>query len=95
MFKNHHQRIRKLQTGNGVTREFGLRLWAQENLMGTVEEAERYNTTKRRDLVMGLGFCGVTSFLVGSCYAEAAGLPPEEKPKLCDATCEKELENVW
>ncbi|TMW99652.1 hypothetical protein EJD97_002222 [Solanum chilense] len=94
LFKNHHQRIRKPQTGNGVTREFGLRLWAQENLMGTVEEAERYNPTKRRDLVMGLGFCGVTSFLVGSCYAEAAGLPPEEKPKLCDATCEKELENV-
>ncbi|KAH0678804.1 hypothetical protein KY284_019889 [Solanum tuberosum] len=94
LFKNHHQTISKPQIGNGVTRKWGLRLWAQENLMGTVEEAERYNTTKRRDLLMGLGFCGVTSFLVGSCYAEAAGLPPEEKPKLCDATCEKELENV-
>ncbi|KAK6791153.1 hypothetical protein RDI58_010234 [Solanum bulbocastanum] len=94
LFKNHHQTIRKPQIENGVTRKWGLRLWAQENLMGTVEEAERYNATKRRDLLMGLGFCGVTSFLVGSCYAEAAGLPPEEKPKLCDATCEKELENV-
>ncbi|KAK4721032.1 hypothetical protein R3W88_011265 [Solanum pinnatisectum] len=94
LFKNHHQTIRKPQIGNGVTRKWGLRLWAQKNLMGTVEEAERYNATKRRDLLMGLGFCGVTSFLVGSCYAEAAGLPPEEKPKLCDATCEKELENV-
>ncbi|KAK1272013.1 hypothetical protein QJS04_geneDACA014200 [Acorus gramineus] len=26
--------------------------------------------------------------------AKGAGLPPEEKPKLCDAECEKELENV-
>ncbi|KAF8653874.1 hypothetical protein HU200_062007 [Digitaria exilis] len=26
--------------------------------------------------------------------AVAAGLPPEEKPKLCDAACESELENV-
>ncbi|CAN4106670.1 unnamed protein product [Withania somnifera] len=75
-------------------RKWGLRLWAQENLMDTTEDAERYNTTKRRELLMGLGFCGVSSFLMGSCYAEAAGLPPEEKPKICDATCEKELENV-
>lgn len=95
MLKNHHQTIRKPQIGNGVTGKWGLRLWAQENLLSTVEDAERYNTTKRRDLLMGLGFCGVSSFLMGSCYAEAAGLPPEEKPKLCDAVCEKELENVW
>ncbi|KAK1294158.1 hypothetical protein QJS10_CPA16g00110 [Acorus calamus] len=26
--------------------------------------------------------------------AKGGGLPPEEKPKLCDAECEKELENV-
>ncbi|XP_058094211.1 peptidyl-prolyl cis-trans isomerase FKBP16-3, chloroplastic isoform X2 [Magnolia sinica] len=26
--------------------------------------------------------------------AKGAGLPPEEKPKLCDNECEKELENV-
>lgn len=79
---------------SGFMRKWGLRLCAQENLMSTVEDAEGYNTTKRRELLMGLGFCGVSSFLVGSCYAEGAGLPPEEKPKLCDATCEKELENV-
>lgn len=27
--------------------------------------------------------------------AKGAGLPPEQKPKLCDDACEKELENVW
>ncbi|KAL3583241.1 hypothetical protein D5086_014302 [Populus alba] len=26
--------------------------------------------------------------------AKAAGLPPEDKPRLCDENCEKELENV-
>lgn len=26
--------------------------------------------------------------------AIGAGLPPEDKPRLCDADCEKELENV-
>ncbi|CAN4106669.1 unnamed protein product [Withania somnifera] len=94
LFKNHHETIREPQIQSGVMRKWGLRLWAQENLMDTTEDAERYNTTKRRELLMGLGFCGVSSFLMGSCYAEAAGLPPEEKPKICDATCEKELENV-
>ncbi|KAF3628424.1 Peptidyl-prolyl cis-trans isomerase FKBP16-3, chloroplastic [Capsicum chinense] len=94
VFKNHHQTIGKTQMQNGLKRKWGLRLWAQENLMRTTEDADGYKTTKRRDLLMGLGFCGVSSFLVGSCYAEAAGLPPEEKPKLCDAECEKELENV-
>lgn len=34
-------------------------------------------------------------FLSGTTLVEAAGLPPEEKPKLCDDACEKELENVW
>uniref|UniRef100_A0A0F7CZ27 peptidylprolyl isomerase n=1 Tax=Erodium foetidum TaxID=337372 RepID=A0A0F7CZ27_9ROSI len=47
---------------------------------------------KRRD-VMGLGFVASTLF-VDSYGAKGAGLPPEEKPRLCDATCEKELENV-
>uniref|UniRef100_A0A0F7GZ75 peptidylprolyl isomerase n=1 Tax=Erodium trifolium TaxID=337410 RepID=A0A0F7GZ75_9ROSI len=47
---------------------------------------------KRRD-VMGLGFVASTLF-VDSYGANGAGLPPEEKPRLCDASCEKELENV-
>lgn len=50
---------------------------------------------KRRD-VIGQGF-GVSSLLLidSSEIAVGAGLPPEEKPGLCDDACEKELENVW
>lgn len=48
---------------------------------------------KRRNfLKLGVG---VLSLVGGSRFAEAAGLPPEEKPRLCDDDCEKELENVW
>ncbi|MCD7447630.1 hypothetical protein HAX54_032248 [Datura stramonium] len=92
--KNHHRTTGSTQIRSGLRRKWVLRLQAQDNSVGTVDHAEGYNTTKRRDLLMGLGFCVVSSFLVGSSYAEAAGLPPEEKPKLCDAVCEKELENV-
>ncbi|KAA3484335.1 peptidyl-prolyl cis-trans isomerase FKBP16-3, chloroplastic-like isoform X4 [Gossypium australe] len=46
----------------------------------------------RRD-VMGLLF-GVPIISLKSPDADGAGLPPEEKPKLCDDACEKELENV-
>ncbi|XP_073150659.1 peptidyl-prolyl cis-trans isomerase FKBP16-3, chloroplastic isoform X2 [Henckelia pumila] len=48
---------------------------------------------KRRHLISISGF-GLLNLVVGLSVAEAAGLPPEEKPKLCDDTCEKELENV-
>lgn len=37
---------------------------------------------------------GVSIFGLAGLDAIAAGLPPEEKPKLCDAACETELENV-
>ncbi|XP_016440193.2 peptidyl-prolyl cis-trans isomerase FKBP16-3, chloroplastic [Nicotiana tabacum] len=93
--KNHHPTISRSQIQSGVTRKWCLQLRAQGKWEGTVEDAEGYNLIKRRDLLIEMGFCGVSSFLVGSSSnAEAAGLPPEEKPKLCDATCEKELENV-
>ncbi|KAB2093421.1 hypothetical protein ERO13_A02G092400v2 [Gossypium hirsutum] len=46
----------------------------------------------RRD-VMGLLFV-VPIISLNSPDADGAGLPPEEKPKLCDDACEKELENV-
>ncbi|KAF0901114.1 hypothetical protein E2562_037971 [Oryza meyeriana var. granulata] len=48
------------------------------------------STTRRSALgvsAVGLGLAAFDNAL-------AAGLPPEEKPKLCDAGCEKELENV-
>ncbi|KAK8289996.1 hypothetical protein E1A91_D07G235500v1 [Gossypium mustelinum] len=42
---------------------------------------------------MGLLF-GVLIISLNSPNADGAGLPPEEKLKLCDDACEKELENV-
>ncbi|XP_039010158.1 peptidyl-prolyl cis-trans isomerase FKBP16-3, chloroplastic-like [Hibiscus syriacus] len=50
------------------------------------------NLVTRRD-AMGL-LLGVPSILLNSRNAYGAGLPPEEKPKLCDDACVKELENV-
>ncbi|KAK6279503.1 hypothetical protein POUND7_019770 [Theobroma cacao] len=58
----------------------------------TRKHSNGMNLATRRD-VMGLLF-GVPSFLMNSADANGAGLPPEEKPKLCDDACEKELENV-
>jgi peptidylprolyl isomerase len=40
-------------------------------------------------VALGASALGLAAF-----DAVAAGLPPEEKPKLCDAACEGELENV-
>lgn len=51
----------------------------------------------RRALLLGaaLGVLGAPAFFAPAAFdAVAAGLPPEEKPKLCDAACESELENV-
>ncbi|XWS22176.1 hypothetical protein CRYUN_Cryun29cG0012200 [Craigia yunnanensis] len=50
------------------------------------------NLVTRRD-VMGFLF-GVPSILMNSSDAHGTGLPPEEKPKLCNDACEKELENA-
>ncbi|KAF6138063.1 hypothetical protein GIB67_042968 [Kingdonia uniflora] len=46
---------------------------------------------KRRN-VLGLVY-GISSFVATSFNAKGGGLPPEEKPRLCDAACEKDLEN--
>ncbi|KAL1361907.1 hypothetical protein HN51_010217 [Arachis hypogaea] len=58
----------------------------------TTECAAMVNTNSRRDF-LGLAL-GISSLFVGSLEAKGAGLPPEDKPKLCDEACEKELENV-
>ncbi|KAI3797935.1 hypothetical protein L1987_33200 [Smallanthus sonchifolius] len=47
----------------------------------------------KRRVVIGLGL-SASSLLFHSPNVESAGLPPEEIPKLCDDSCEKELENV-
>ncbi|KAJ4844439.1 hypothetical protein Tsubulata_041896 [Turnera subulata] len=62
---------------------------------GTTSSATRTTNLIKRREVISLVF-GVSSLsLLDSFQAKAAGLPPEEKPRLCDETCEKELENVW
>lgn len=48
---------------------------------------------KRRD-VIGLAL-SASSLLIYSLKAGAGGLPPEEVPRICNTSCEKELENVW
>ncbi|KAJ8774788.1 hypothetical protein K2173_017234 [Erythroxylum novogranatense] len=58
----------------------------------TREHRDDKGFIKRRDMV-GLAF-GFSSLLMQTLNAGGAGLPPEEKAKLCDETCEKELENV-
>ncbi|KAH8502319.1 hypothetical protein H0E87_013857 [Populus deltoides] len=67
-----------------------LRITAREKKVGT-------SLMKRRDHVIGL-VLGVSSLCnnIGlfDDIAKAAGLPPEDKPRLCDENCEKELENV-
>lgn len=50
------------------------------------------NLVNRRS-VIGL-FLGLSCLTRDINVANAAGLPPEERPKLCDNACEKELENV-
>ena len=60
----------------------------------TRECAAMFNMVTRRD-ILGLAFGVSSSLLMNSFEAKGAGLPPEEKPKLCDESCEKELENVW
>jgi len=56
-------------------------------------EARRLSLVNRRRVIgFILGLSCLTRVPHG---ANAAGLPPEEKPKLCDDACEKELENVW
>ncbi|RYR28800.1 hypothetical protein Ahy_B01g052987 [Arachis hypogaea] len=57
----------------------------------TTECAAMVNTNFRRDF-LGLAL-GISSLFVGSLEAKGAGLSPEDKPKLCDEACEKELEN--
>ena len=51
------------------------------------------NTVTRRGVV-GAVALGVVSSSALCLQAFAGGLPPEEKPKLCDDACVKELENV-
>ncbi|KAI3937247.1 hypothetical protein MKW92_051296 [Papaver armeniacum] len=55
-------------------------------------EEDQTTLMKRRDII-GLAL-SIPSLVMSSSDARGAGLPPEEKPRLCDAACEKELENA-
>lgn len=50
------------------------------------------NLVNRRSVIRL--FLGLSCLTRDINVANAAGLPPEERPKLCDNACEKELENV-
>ncbi|KAH9727332.1 peptidyl-prolyl cis-trans isomerase FKBP16-3 [Citrus sinensis] len=58
----------------------------------TSVRGDEMNLVSRRHLI-GL-VLGVSTLILDSFDAKGAGLPPEEKPRLCDDACEKELENV-
>ncbi|XP_010526362.1 PREDICTED: peptidyl-prolyl cis-trans isomerase FKBP16-3, chloroplastic [Tarenaya hassleriana] len=59
---------------------------------GTREKIRETNLPSRREVIQLV--IGASALSISSLVANAAGLPPEEKPRLCDDTCEKELENV-
>lgn len=59
----------------------------------TSVRGDEMNLVSRRHLI-GL-VLGVSTLILDSFDAKGAGLPPEDKPRLCDDACEKELENVW
>lgn len=82
-FSTNHRRISKAQFQCFLMR-------ASEN----GQNGKELVLIKRRELI-GLGLGASAGFLMGSSSAQAAGLPPEEKPRLCDDVCVKELENVW
>lgn len=50
-------------------------------------------TLSRRNAIGSM--FALTTFGLISANSYGAGLPVEEKPRLCDDECEKELENVW
>lgn len=65
----------------------------RENNVTAITYKEDDFSIKRRSMV-GL-LCGISALNLLPFNANGAGLPPEDKPKLCDEACEKELENVW
>ncbi|CAH9106676.1 unnamed protein product [Cuscuta europaea] len=81
----------KTNSTNGK-RSYKINIGAEIQSVNTIEHQNGYAVMNRRSL-MNIGV-GLLSFESGSTFVRAAGLPPEEKPKLCDESCEKELENV-
>lgn len=83
---SNHRRAYKFNAG-------ALASEARLRVSSIIESQDECGVINRRKLMnVGVTLLG---FLSGTALAGAAGLPPEEKPKLCDDACEKELENVW
>ncbi|KAL1805317.1 hypothetical protein ACET3Z_028385 [Daucus carota] len=87
-FSANHQLYRgKLQCMN-------MRCLSSEPEIKTFKEIEvEYEVFITRRNMIGLTI-GASSHLLYSSNAKSAGLPPEDKPMLCDEECQKELENV-
>ncbi|XP_059632953.1 peptidyl-prolyl cis-trans isomerase FKBP16-3, chloroplastic isoform X2 [Cornus florida] len=85
----NHQTIARCKIRDVIVRHSSTELSGKD--LQTNKCWDKLTLIKRRD-VLGL-VLGVSSLLLDS-YAKGAGLPPEEKPRLCDNACEKELENV-
>ncbi|KAM6543383.1 hypothetical protein CsatB_007830 [Cannabis sativa] len=75
------------------SRKFSSGVVRCSNLELKASNCDEIKLSKRRREVIGL-MLGASSLFVESFAANGAGLPPEDKPKLCDVACEKELENV-
>ncbi|KAK3124007.1 hypothetical protein QOZ80_8AG0639220 [Eleusine coracana subsp. coracana] len=60
---------------------------------GEPDESVISGGSSTRRSLLGVAM-GASAFGLAAFDAVAGGLPPEEKPKLCDAACENELENV-
>ncbi|CAA6660319.1 unnamed protein product [Spirodela intermedia] len=59
-------------------------------MVASSQESEGFTPMGRRSLI---GASVLSSLSLSISDARGAGLPPEEKPKLCNDECEKELEN--
>lgn len=86
-----HQGISSEKIRSLVVRCLNANVGAKEWRMK--EYMKELNLTRRREMI-GL-VCGMSSLVIDALNVKASGLQPEDKPKLCDDACEKELENVW
>ncbi|KAJ6991506.1 peptidyl-prolyl cis-trans isomerase FKBP16-3 [Populus alba x Populus x berolinensis] len=86
---NVFDKVQGLMNINVQCSNLDLGIRAREKKMDT-------SLMKRRDHVIGLvlGVSSLCNIGLFDDIAKAAGLPPEDKPRLCDENCEKELENV-
>ncbi|KAH0462566.1 hypothetical protein IEQ34_010141 [Dendrobium chrysotoxum] len=64
-----------------------------ERIVANVEEFTEENTLISRRTLLRL-ISAASAFGISTAKTNGAGLPEEQKPRICDDACEKELENV-